>query len=316
MGDRFGNMDIAKLLDGRLKLRHLVLVDVLSTQGTVVGAAKTLHVTQPVVTRSLQHLEHVLGVSLYDRGPRGLVPTEFGIAFTSHARAVIAQLAQAARHVTEIASADRGAVVVGTHLAGSNVLIPKAVAALKAVHPFLTVTVREGPSDMLLTELESGRIDIVVGRLASPSSDVLLRQALYRESIRVVVGAHHPMVGREDVHLHDLAGYPWILPGTETVLRRELETCFLENGFELPRNRVETTSFLTMRQLLIHTETVAAIPDLIAREDSRIAPLPISLGRIGQSIGLTLRADSQVTPATTAMIEALRNAGRELRDTG
>ncbi|MFC7585587.1 LysR family transcriptional regulator [Nonomuraea antimicrobica] len=65
---------VPKLLDGRLKLRHLVLVDVLSTQGTVIGAARALHVTQPVVTRSLQDLEQVLGVALYDRGPRGLTP--------------------------------------------------------------------------------------------------------------------------------------------------------------------------------------------------------------------------------------------------
>ncbi|MER2222063.1 MAG: LysR family transcriptional regulator, partial [Rhodococcus sp. (in: high G+C Gram-positive bacteria)] len=32
-------MDMPKLLDGRLKLRHLLLVDALSRQGSVVGAA-------------------------------------------------------------------------------------------------------------------------------------------------------------------------------------------------------------------------------------------------------------------------------------
>ncbi|MEU3624606.1 hypothetical protein BS329_36965 [Amycolatopsis coloradensis] len=42
-----------RLLDGRLKFRHLVLLDALARQGTVVGAVAELHVTQPVATRSL-----------------------------------------------------------------------------------------------------------------------------------------------------------------------------------------------------------------------------------------------------------------------
>jgi hypothetical protein len=41
-------------------------------------------------------LEDILGVELYTRGPRGLTPTVFGWAFTTHARAVISQLTEAA----------------------------------------------------------------------------------------------------------------------------------------------------------------------------------------------------------------------------
>ncbi|MBB6343566.1 DNA-binding transcriptional LysR family regulator [Nonomuraea muscovyensis] len=305
-------MHIPKLLDGRLKLRHLVLVDVLSTQGTVIGAARELHVTQPVVTRSLQDLEQVLGVALYERGPRGLTPTDFGVAFTAHARAVLSQLSQAARHIAEIAEAERGTVVVGTHLTGSNLLIPRAIAALKAERPLVTVVVREGGTDMLLAELESGRLDVIVGRLTSPSDERLVRRTLYQESVRVVVGAQHPLARRPDVRLEDLAGYPWILPGVETVLRRELETYFLENGFELPQNRVETTSFLTVRQLLVETHNIAVMPELIAREDPRISTLPISLKRIGHSVGLTLQADRRLNPATTALIDILRRTARDL----
>ena len=84
-------MDMPKLLDGRLKLRHLLLVDALSRQGSVVGAAAALHITQPVATRSLHDIESILGVSLFDRGPRGITPTIFGEAFTTHARAVISR---------------------------------------------------------------------------------------------------------------------------------------------------------------------------------------------------------------------------------
>ncbi|MGO4205508.1 LysR substrate-binding domain-containing protein, partial [Rhodococcus sp. TAF43] len=270
-------MDMPKLLDGRLKLRHLLLVDALTSQGSVVAAAAALHVTQPVATRSLHDLESILGVSLYDRGPRGITPTIFGEAFTAHARAVIAQLTQAGRHVVELADADRGTVVVGTHLAGSNVLLPGAIARLKNERPLLTVIVREGTPEMLLTELQSGRIDLIVGRLTSPTDEMAVRRTLYAESVELVTRVGHPLAGRDDIRLSELTQYPWILPGVETALRRELEEFFARNSLSLPENLVEATSFLTVRQLLLETDMVAVLPSLIPRDDARLTTLPITL---------------------------------------
>lgn len=84
-------VDEPRLLDGRLKPRHLVLVAALSRQGSVVGAAAALHITQPVATRRSHELEGILGVSLYERGLAGALRTSFGTAFADHARAVLAQ---------------------------------------------------------------------------------------------------------------------------------------------------------------------------------------------------------------------------------
>ncbi|MGH3893634.1 MAG: LysR substrate-binding domain-containing protein, partial [Rhodococcus qingshengii] len=290
-------MDMPKLLDGRLKLRHLLLVDALSRQGSVVGAAAALHITQPVATRSLHDIESILGVSLFDRGPRGITPTIFGEAFTTHARAVIAQLTEAGRHVVELADANRGTVIVGTHLAGSNVLLPGAIARLKVHHPLLTVVVREGTPEQLLTDLEAGRIDLIVGRLTSPTDDTATRRNLYAESVELVTRVDHPLAHREDVQLEELRGFPWILPGVETVLRRELEEFFARNGLPLPENRVEATSFLTVRQLLVETDMIAVLPSLIPRDDARLTTLSITLDPIGHSVGITSSATRTSSPS-------------------
>lgn len=298
-------MKIPRLLDGRLKLRHLALVDALSRQGSVVGAAAELHLTQPAATRSLHELEDILGVPLYERGPRGVTATVFGTAFTEHARAVLAQLAQAGRHVVELADADRGTVIVGTHLAGSNVLLPRAIAELKKVRPYLTVVVREASPESLLLELEAGRVDFVVGRLTAPSDERTVRRKLYDESVELVVGATHPLAGRTGLRLTDLADLPWILPGAETALRREIEEFFARHGMPLPVNRIETTSFLTVRHLLLETEVVAVLPGLITRDDSRIVRLGVPLDPIGHSVGLTLSAARTLGPSVQALIRSL-----------
>src|SRR5580698_1567447 len=80
------------LLNGRLKLRHLVLVTAIADQGSVLRAAEQLRLAQPAVTRSLREVEQILGVELFERGPRGCTPSMFGVAFLEHARTVLAEL--------------------------------------------------------------------------------------------------------------------------------------------------------------------------------------------------------------------------------
>lgn len=307
-------MEIPKLLDGRLKLRHLVLVDALSSRGSVVGAALALHVTQPVVTRGLQELEKILGVTLYERGARGIKPNEFGVAFTEHARSVLAQLILANRHLEEIADSGRGSVVIGTHLAGSNLLIPRAIAHLKRHRPMLRVTVREATPESLREDLVSGRIDLIVGRLSGPAVEGMNRTSLYDETVLVFARVGHRLSDQSEVTLRDLIDYPWILPGDETALRTELEGFFTRHGYRTPVNHVEATAFLTVRQLLLETDMVAALPGLIGASDPRLVALPISLDLIGSQVGLTVASGRRLSPAAEAMIASLAEVAQTMRD--
>lgn len=306
-------MEPPRLLDGRLKLRHLVLLDALAESGTVVGAAERLHVTQPVVTRALHELEDIVGVELFTRGARGITPTIFGLAFIDHARAVLAELRRAGRHVAELADADRGTVAVGTHLAGSNLLLPRAIAVLKSAHPQLTVVVHEATPDVLLAELMSGRVDLIVGRLTPRPGDERVTQiALHDEPIRLVTRAGHPTLDLLDPTLADLLAYPWILPVTETVLRHELEEIFLRENLPLPADRVECTSILTLRQLLLDTDVVAVLPMLIAEEDDRLAMLPTPLEPLQRTVGVTVPAERSLSPSASALLESLRGVAEDL----
>lgn len=306
-------MDPPRLLDGRLKLRHLVLIDALAERGTVVSAADRLHVTQPVVTRALHELEDILGVRLFDRGARGITPTIFGLAFIDHARSVLAEIERAGRHVAELADADRGTVTVGTHLAGSNLLLPRAIGALKRQHPLVTVVVHEATPDVLIGELLSGRVDLIVGRLTPRPGDARVEQVvLHEEPIRLVTRASHPALDLADPALADLLLFPWILPVIETVLRHELEELFLRENLPLPEDRIECTSILTVRQLLLDTNMIAVLPMLISAEDDRLAMLPTPLEPLCRTVGVTLPAGRSLSPSALALLERLHLVAGEL----
>ncbi|MDL4821424.1 LysR substrate-binding domain-containing protein [Actinomadura opuntiae] len=301
------------LLNGRLKLRHLVLVVAIADQGSVLRAAEHLRLAQPAVTRSLREVEHILGVELFTRGPRGVTPTMFGEAFVEHARAVLAELRRAGERISGLADGEVGTVTIGTLLAGSNVLLPRAIAALKKDRPGITVIVQEATFDAQVPRLLDGEIDLILGRL-NPIGDLRgLRQiTLYGEPIRLVARHGHPARSRAGLSLADLLDYPWVLPLEQTALRAELEQVFRAGGLEPPGDLVECTSVLTVRTLVRDTDMIAALPQLVAETDADIAPLPVPLETVRRQVGVTLPAHRAPTPSARLMLDHLRREATKI----
>jgi DNA-binding transcriptional LysR family regulator len=307
-------MDHGRLLDGRLKIRHLILVTEIADAGSVVRAAEAMHVTQPVVTRGLRDVEEILGVSLFERLPRGVTPTPYGELFLEHARAILAQLRSADEQVQLLRTGELGTVVVGTHLAGSNLLLPRAIAALKAEHPRVIVSVREATPDSLQQQLLAGAVDLVVGRLTPKTSNRLRQEKLHEEPIRLVARLGHPAHAMDNPALADLTAFPWVIPVAQTALRAEIERAFMDQGVSLPEDRVECTSILTLRQLLVSTDVIAALPMFVATEDAALRLLPTGLSSIRRSVGVTMGTDRPPSPAARLLLRHLREQGAAIAE--
>ncbi|MGQ4615839.1 LysR substrate-binding domain-containing protein [Nocardia sp. R7R-8] len=306
-----------RLLDGRLKLRHLLMVAAIADNGSLIAASKTLHVTQPVVTRALHEVEDILGVPLFARGPRGVTPTIYGESFIDHARSVLAQLRQAGGQIDLLTRAEIGRVRVGAHLAGSNVLLPRAIASLKTEHPRLTVVVQEATPDLLYDSLVAGETDLVVGRLRATAPAQLRHERLYVEPMHLVTRTGHPARAARPAlpELPELLDYPWIIPVEQTSLRSELESLFVAEGLSLPDNRVECTSILTIRELLLSTDMIAVLPQSIVRSDRQLTALPTKLHALSRAVGVTMHSQAPLAPAPRMLLRHLRAAAETLGKT-
>lgn len=300
-------------LDPRLKLRHLTIVTAIARYGSVLGAAEALFLTQPVVSRALQELEGILGVRLFDRGPRGVTPTEFGRSFCERAMAVQAELRLATEHLNELADGRTGTLTIGTFVTASPLLLPNAILELRRQRPGLRVTVREGTVDDLLAGVLSGEIDAVAGRAPRVGDDRLQYAELYREPTVIVAAVDHPALAEgAALGLADLVAHPWVLPLPETDLRRELQDLFTRAG-AMPRDVVECSTAATVRQLLRHGEHLGILPFLVARNDPQLGILPTLLSAVSWSIGVTTLRTDTPTAATTALVEAFRTAAEPMR---
>ncbi len=303
-------------LAARLKFRQLRLLIAVADWSSVMHAARALNMSQPTATKLLQDLETDFGVLLFQRTNRGMVPTTDGDILIRHARLIVSQLSQAAEEISDLAEGNGGRVIVGTLLAASAILLPKAILALRRHRPNVLVSVKEGTNDRLMPALRTGDLDLVVGRLSEfRYRDDIAQEPLYEEPICVVVRSAHELAARERIRLQDLADREWILPPPETTLRRQIEHAFQSGGLPLPRWTIESVSLLTNRQLLRHSDLVGLWPFHVIEEEverGHLKILPVRLGTTLGPVGMSYRENGELSPAASAFADILRDIGAEL----
>lgn len=141
------------------ELRHFLLV---IEHGTLTGAARAAHLSQPALTASIQRLERRFDARLLHRGRRGAEATAEGLALVPHARAALAAVDDARRAVAEVAGLAGGEVRLGGGATACTYLLPGVLARFRARYPKVRISLREGFPDGLREMLRAGALDLAV----------------------------------------------------------------------------------------------------------------------------------------------------------
>lgn len=298
----------------RLKLRQLKLIAAIAQEGNILRGSQILNIAQPAATKSIKELEEALGVQLFERSSRGVTPTLYGDVLVRHAKLILTQLRHAGEELQSIESGLSGRVFVGTLLAASPTLLPRSLALLRARRPGIAVTVMEGTIDKLMPALRTGDLDVVLGRLPDfRERDGLEQEMLYDEPIAIVARQGHPLATKRDIGLADIADQSWILPPSETSLRRQLMFAFRRAGIDPPVDAIESVSILTNHSLLLETDLLAAIPYQVATVQPGLAILPIIMEATASRIGATTRANVVQSAAVSCFMEVVREVAATIR---
>ena len=299
----------------RVSIRHLRLVTTIADVGSMVRAGEAIGMTQPAVSKAVRDLERDLGARLFERGNRGVTPTDHGEALVRHALRVLAQLEHAAEELDDLAHGAGGRVAIGTLLAASAWLLPKAIARLRTERPRVIVDVVQGTNDRLQPMLLRGDLDMVVGRLSEFRHRAGLQQEpIYSEEIVVLARPDHPLARHAHLGLGDLQEATWTPPPPETTLRRQLEKAFFDAGLDPPRCVAQSVSHLTNRHLICESDLIGAWPRGVAADDltqGRLVSLPVPLNGAPWPVGVSTRKLARLSPAAEALLSALRAEGRD-----
>jgi len=303
------------MIDGRIKLRHIACFLEVAARAGFGRAAAALSLTQPAVSRAIAELEDILGAPLFERGRSGAVLTPQGTAFRAHAGAAFAELGRGIDTLRQPA-AGNVALRVGVLPTVAARIMPRAVRRAKDTGLAATIAIESGPNGWLLDQLNEGRLDLVVGRLAEPRAMIgLAFEHLYSEPIVFVARPGHPADTGHPAGLAELARYPFIMPGQGSIIRPEIDRLFLVEGVAGPAARIETTDPSFSRAYVRAGDAVWAISHGVVADDldaGTLVRLPLSTSVSGGPVGLTTRAGHAPSPQTELLLDAVREIARSL----
>jgi DNA-binding transcriptional LysR family regulator len=295
------------------RLRQLALI---VRERSFSKAAESLGVSQPALSKNIRALERALGVQLLERGRFGALPTTFGLALARHADAIDAELRNAVQEVNALRTAQTGHTCVGCGPSEATRLLPIALNRLRARAPGISVTVLYGLNEALMPMVRHGEVDFAISSIPTrPAVPDLRRIRLHEDSAAVIARSGHPLLARrEPLTAHDLVGQQWILARQHELERRALDDVFVEAGLEPPQVTLETTSAVLMKTAVMQSDFLTFLPrELIFWEERAglLSALQLDAPSWRRIVGLTLRARAGISPAAQALIDSLREVGRE-----
>ena len=123
-------MEWESRLGRRLRVRDLYILSTVVKTGGMAKAARQLAMTQPSVSAAIANLEHMLGVRLLDRSPRGIEPTIYADAMLKRSVAVFDELKQSVKDVAFLADPTAGELRIGCPESIRATVLPRIHRAL------------------------------------------------------------------------------------------------------------------------------------------------------------------------------------------
>ena len=209
--------------------------------GSFSAAAEVLRVSQPAVAEQVRKLERALGIDLFLRAGRGVLPTDAGRAFAEHAVRSLRALEDAAGSVGEFTGLQSGGVALGTFSAPSTWRLDELVASFLARHPGMTVRLVGRNSSVIADRVRRGELEAGVVLLPIDDDKLDVRPLIRDEVLYVSVD---PARTQRPATIERLASTPLVFYDAEAAdndpIRRQLAERAQAGGLSLrPRVEVE-----------------------------------------------------------------------------
>ncbi|MFK8252588.1 LysR family transcriptional regulator [Ancylobacter terrae] len=297
-------------------LRQLQYFVAVAENGSVSSAAHTLSISQSTVTEALRELELDLGFRLLERHARGADLTLKGHHFLSHARKILASVADARRALSAGESAAlNGRLTLGVTPLVAGYVFSDLLARYRRAFPGVAVEAVEDAADYLEHLLVGGELDVAVMVLPpGRRSSALQTEAMEVSPYRVWLPLGHPAATEERVSLRDLGGEPHVLLTIDEIAEAS-EIVWRRLGIR-PPVAFRTRSVEAVRSLVATGAGVAVMPDLTYRpwslEGDKIEARSLVEELPAIEVATAWRRGSPLTPAATGFlsIAATRHGGR------
>lgn len=287
------------------KLRHVVA---LAKCGSFALAAESVHLSQPAFSRSIQSIEEELGVELFNREPRNIIPTPYGKVVVARAQKILQEAKGLSRDVALMKAHEYGEVLIGVGPIPAAVLLIPVLSKLAQLHPKIKAHIEITHWRNLLRLLEAEELDFFIADIRELlSSDRLSIVRMPELRIGCYCRAGHPLLEHRQISTEQLLAYSLASFKFPDVSLAEVTQAF---GFEGdPRTlwSVECDNLLVLIQIALRSDVVILGPEPAFRAEVKENKLvEIKFGppiRLFTHFGIVTRRDRMLSPAAEVFIQ-------------
>jgi len=281
-------------------LRQLQYFVAVAEQGSVTRAAQNLSISQSSVTEALKELETDLGVTLFDRHPRGLTITHNGHQFLRHATKILATVSDARTSFSGQQSALSGTLNIGVTSLVAGYVLSDLLARYRRACPGVDVSAIEDNGGYLEHLLVGGELDVAVMVISNLRDRMALQAEILETSpYRLWLPMGHPLVSADIISVADIAREPLIMLTVDEI--EENTGKLLSALGARPHVAFRTRSVEAVRSLVATGAGVALLPDLVYRpwslEGDRIESRDVSGSLPVVQVGMVWRKGSSLPQA-------------------
>ncbi|TCU97179.1 LysR family transcriptional regulator [Paracandidimonas soli] len=236
-----------------LRMRQFELLCVLAETANMRQAAERLHLSTAAVSKSLGEIEHQLGMTLFVRHARGLVPTAAGSTLVHRARALLSEVALLADDLRDEREGRHEVLRIGAPPFVAWTMLPGVLSEMRKDDAGHSLQIIEGRLADMQQRLINHEIDVLLtmntpSELGQLDSERIVIQPICDEHWLVVCRPGHPALAELDVSQPvwpQLRKQDWILPPRPTQSRMMFEQCLLDHGLAPIAPAIESTNAIT-----------------------------------------------------------------------
>jgi len=277
-------------------------------QGSLTAAAEQLGYAQPSISEQIRSLERTLGVQLFRRVGRGVVPTTVADTLRPHAERVLAAVAEARDAVQSVKSFETGTIRFGMFGVARLYAGAGLVADVLERHPGVRVELIGQNSTEVQDDLRRGRLEAAMIAIHQVSSEGMTVIPVARDEI-VYISADPERLA-SPVTARRLAQAPLVMPDTtwraDDSVRVLLRQMLHETGLN-PQTRIEVEDPEIAVELVGMGLADSVVPKGAAEQLlPRLAPNAgwVSFRpKVYDTFAIVHRAGATLSPAARLMIE-------------
>jgi LysR family transcriptional regulator, regulator of abg operon len=295
-------------MDQIWRLNHFLAV---AEVGSVQGAARSLNISQPALSKSLKLLEEHLQTALFDRSARGVVLTPMGQVFYRRAREIQSEWDGSLIDLTATRDGARGELRIGIGPTYAAVFMPRVLGRIARDYPNLRVSVRTGVGALLIPALQAGEISLYAGGLRTleeRSGEALDELFLYDQSNCIVAAGENPLARLDAVPLEELGRRQWVMLSYDTIARGEVDRLFRVAGMAPVVPAVTTESLDLALELVRRDGFLTSLPRplLHPKVNPNLAPLAVRGYEWTIRSGVTYRVSMRSLAPVKSILSLLR----------